>query len=427
MRAHRIGWRERLGQLGAATKSAVAAALIVLSVGYGLATPGHAQTEGIAAVVNDDVVTQRQLAQRARLAMAVSGTPPTDENFQQIAPQILSALINEELQMQEAERLNIVVTDAEIDDQLNQIAARNNMSADQLNGALRGAGVDATTLRDQVRARLGWVQVARRQVGQRVIVTEGQVASALRQASSGEEEFRLAEIFLPIYQPDQEERVSGDARRVVNALQRGADFGALAQQFSAAPSAARGGDLGWLPISGLPPELRDRVNAMVDGEVTPPVRTQQGIFLFKRLARRGGDPALRLDLVEVVGTFGGFDETEVRQGFDRLRIDSESCDGLIEAAATTPGISATRRPEVVLDELDEPLATMTLTQLQNTLGAPIESSDGLRAIMVCGRVGGPELPAPNVVQQRLVEEQMDRLATRYLRNLRQDAFIDIRI
>ena len=93
----------------------------------------------IVAVVNDDVVSLRDLEERLQLILVTSGVPDTPEARERLAPQVLRGLIEETLQLQEAERLDVQVTPGEIDQALNSIAGRNNMTVDEMRAAVTHA------------------------------------------------------------------------------------------------------------------------------------------------------------------------------------------------------------------------------------------------------------------------------------------------
>ncbi len=288
----------------------MAALFTLLGAGL-LAAPGTpALAQNIVAVVNDGIVTDLQVDQRVRMALFASNQTYNAEAAERLRQPMLQTLIDERLQVQEARRLGIEISPAELEDALDDVARRNQVSRDQLRADLARAGVEERTLRDQLEAQLAWIQVSRRQLLRRVVVSDVQVDRTLDRIVAGERQYRLAEIFLPIYSPADEQRVLQDAERLGEATRRGADFAGIAEQFSASPSAARGGELGWIPVSSLPPELAGLVAQLADGEVSPPIRTPEGVYLFRRLGQRGG------------GTAGVVDEGTREQVMQRLREDA---------------------------------------------------------------------------------------------------------
>ena len=415
-------WPSRPGPLAAAIL--VLALLVAGAVGA-----PDARAQRIVAIVNDDAVTDRDVRQRLRLALFATGQRPSAEAAERLRPQVLRSLIDERLQLQEAERLGITVADADIDGALDRIAAANNASREQLLASLARAEVDVTTFRTQLRAQLAWSQVARRQLLPRVVVNDVQVAQRLQEMNAGRPEFRLAEIFLPVYDPADERRVLQDALRLREAIGGGADFAALARQFSAAPSSERGGDLGWIAASSVPEQLQQVIRQLPDGGVTRPVRSQDGVYLFRRLGvREESESRLAISLMrlDIPGDRVGGDGVASFAATTRAR--SSSCDELDEVARGVEGLTVQRLDGVPPDQLEGRIATVALTQPVGVLSEPLRTSGGATAlVMVCGREGGAGPEQRAQVEERLRGEALERLATRYLRNLRRDAFIELRL
>ena len=162
---------------------------------------------------------------------------------------MLRGLIEESLQLQEAERLNIEVEAAE-----DRRGARQHRRAQQAQRSTRCRaswsqnGINFETLLRQVRAQIAWIKVVNRTIRPSVTVTVDQLDLAVQEAreSQGQPEYLLSEIVLPVDNPAQADRVAQDAPRLIQTLREGASFDSLAQQVSAAASAERGGDLGWV-------------------------------------------------------------------------------------------------------------------------------------------------------------------------------------
>ena len=405
----------------------LAAVFMALTLGLAVAAPAQAQR--IVAIVNDDAVTDRDVRQRLNLALFATGQRPSEEAAARLRPQVLRSLIDERLQLQEAERLGITVAEADIDAALDRIAANNNASREQLLASIERADVDPGTFERQIRAQLAWRQVAQRRLLPRVVVSDVQIAQRLEEINAGQPEFRLAEIFLPIYDPADEQRVLRDAVRLREAIAGGAEFGALARQFSAAPSAERGGELGWIPASSVPEQLQQLIRQLPDGGVSRPVRTQDGAYLFRRLGVREADEsrlAISLLRLEIAGD--RVDGQSVASFAAEARAQSANCQELSEVARGVDGLAIERLDGVTPDQLAGRIATVALTQPLGVLSEPLRTAGGGTAlVMVCGRDGGAGPEQRAQVEERLRAEALEQLATRYLRNLRRDAFIEMRL
>ncbi|HEY9550360.1 MAG TPA: SurA N-terminal domain-containing protein, partial [Kiloniellaceae bacterium] len=107
-----------------------------------------------AAVVNDDIISVLDLTMRLQLAIVAAGVDDSEDLRRRLTPQVLNSLIDERLQIQEAQRLDIQVTDLQVAAALEQIAQQNNMTEGQFLTMLRNRGVIPTTLIDQIRAQI---------------------------------------------------------------------------------------------------------------------------------------------------------------------------------------------------------------------------------------------------------------------------------
>ena len=249
--------------------------------------PAGAQ-QRIVAVVNDDVISAQDLDDRLQLVTLTSGIPDSEEARARLAPQVLRSLIEETLQLQEAERLDITVEDTEIQRTLANIAERNQMTVEAMQRFFAQKGINLATLLDQVRAQIAWVKVVNRQIVPRVTVTVDQLDMAVEEArrNEGEPEYLLSEIVLPVDNPAQAQVVAQDAARLVQTLREGASFDSLARQVSAAASAENAGDVGWIRGSAIPPELRDTLEGMRAGEISDPISSPVGYYIFLLRDRR---------------------------------------------------------------------------------------------------------------------------------------------
>jgi len=233
---------------------------------------------GIAAVVNDEVVSAYDLEQRVALIVSSTGVDGSGEAGKRLREQVLRTLIDEKLQMQEAKRLEIVADPKEVDETLSGIAEQNRMTTDQLRETLERSGVSIDSLLTQIRAEIAWSDLVRKKFLSRISPGDEQVDEVLArmEANAGRPEFLVAEIFLSVESPDDDEEVRRSAMRLVEQLQQGAAFNAVARQFSQAATAATGGDLGCLmhlagraARRGLPLQFR-HVAEILAGDVSAP-------------------------------------------------------------------------------------------------------------------------------------------------------------
>lgn len=272
------------------------------------ATPVQAQQSlGIAAVVNDDAISMRDVEERMKLVMVSSGLPNTKEIQQKILPQIMESLIEEQLKMQEAARNNKKVSDEEIAEGLATIAQQNNFTPEQFQEIMKRQGVPVKTLLRQIRAQLAWNKVVRDVYRRQVDVSTKDVDSriARMKALIGKTEYLVSEIYLPIDDPKRAGEVQQFATRMAQELQAGkAPFGPVAAQFSKAAGAEKGGSLGWIQEGHLVPDLEKVLLSLEEGKISNPIRSGNGVYLLhlqkKRVLTEESIPA-RDELTNQIG------------------------------------------------------------------------------------------------------------------------------
>jgi peptidyl-prolyl cis-trans isomerase SurA len=261
----------------------------------------QSDTQRIAAVVNDDIITSQDLTDRLTLALATSGLPNDPATRERLAPQVLRGFVDEKLQLQEAQRLGLTVTEADVDQAMETIAQRNKTTRADLTRYLLQKSLNPGTLRDQLRAQIAWIKIVTREIRPHVVVTQEQVDLALKRGSNaaGDAELLLSELLLPVYDRAQEASVLNDGRGLVATLRGGADFAALARQVSAAASAENGGDLGWVRATSITPELRDQIMALKVGEISDPIVSPVGVHIFQVRGQRAGAAPAATDAAQV--------------------------------------------------------------------------------------------------------------------------------
>ena len=235
------------------------------------------------------------------LALATSGLPNDPATRQRLAPQVLRGFVDEKLQLQEAARLGLAVTDVEVDQAMETIAQRNKTNRVDLTRYLLQQNLSPDSLRDQLRAQIAWIKIINREIRPRIVVTQEQIDLAIKRngGASGDPELLLSELLLPVYDRAQEASVLSDAAGLVTTLRGGADFAALATQVSAATSAENGGDLGWVRTAAITPELRAQIETLKTDEISDPIVSPAGVHIFLVRDRRAGAAPAAIDPEQV--------------------------------------------------------------------------------------------------------------------------------
>jgi peptidyl-prolyl cis-trans isomerase SurA len=194
------------------------------------------------------VISNYDLDQRTALFAATSGIGITKENQAQIRAQILRSLQDEVIELQEANKRKVSATRAEVERAVQSIAEDNKFTVEQLLGRLAQAGVTAATFRQQVTAQLVWQKLVAARYGSDVAVTEQQIDEAMARLKQGADkpQFLVSEIYMGVDRPERRNRRTRERRADRAADHSGAPFQTVAGQFSQSPSAADGGDMGWV-------------------------------------------------------------------------------------------------------------------------------------------------------------------------------------
>lgn len=237
----------------------------------------------IAAEVNGDVISVSDVSKRLSLIIASSGLPPTPEIRNKLAPQIIHALIEEHLMLQEAARLKKEVSEEEIDGGFAAIAQQNGKSSEAFRSMLKSAGLDVGTMRDQIKAQIAWTKVVQSNIRPGVKISERDVDAYLErlQRASGSSEFLVSEIFIPVAEDKHEKDAQQLALRLTEEVRSGkAPFFKLAQQFSEAAGSVNGGDLGWVAEEQMEPKMLGALKILDKNKVSDPVRSATGYHIY---------------------------------------------------------------------------------------------------------------------------------------------------
>jgi peptidyl-prolyl cis-trans isomerase SurA len=391
----------------------------------------------IAAVVNDEVISVFDVVSRMRMVMISSSIADTPEMRQRIGPQVLRSLIDEKLELQEAKRQTVTATDAEINNGLQQIEKQNNMKSGQLNELLKARGIDRGSLVDQLTAGIVWAKLVRRQAAQTTEISDEEIDEAVKRAKehASEPQSRVAEIFLAVDNPAQEGEVRSLAERLTQQMRQGARFSAIAQQFSQSATAAVGGDIGWLRPDQLPPELGKAVSALRPGELSAPVRVGSGYYLLlvvdRRTGNSGGEQDSVFDIVQVVFPLPARPSDALRQAALReaasVRTAAKDCPSLLKIGKEkAPQLSSEGqlRASNISPEMRSLVNRLSIGQASE----PIVQKNGVGVIMVCAKSnssGGGV--TRDQVTETLLRQRLDTIARRYLRDLRRNAYVDVRV
>jgi peptidyl-prolyl cis-trans isomerase SurA len=393
----------------------------------------------IAAVVNDEVISVADLRSRVRMVMLSSNFPDSPETRQRIAGQVLRTIVDEKLEMQEAKHRNVAATEEEIKKAVSQIEKQNNMQPGQLDEVLKSHGIDRSALIDQVTASIVWAKLVRRLLAQANAISDEEIDDAMKRLkeNANEPQSRVAEIFLSVDTPQQDEEVRRLAERLIEQMKQGARFSAVAQQFSQSATAAVGGDMGWVRPEQLNPDLAKAVAQMRPGELSPPIRTAGGYYLVLVLDRRTGrsgpnEDETVLHLVQVVFPLPPQASEAMRRAAlaeaANARTTAKNCAEMLKLGKEKGSSQLSSEGHLRIAQIAPAMRNIVAGLEVGQPSQPIVQKNGVGVIMVCDKTEpNSSMPSRDEVTEQLARRRAENLARRYLRDLRRAAFVDVRV
>ena len=388
------------------------------------------------AIVNDVVITGTDVDQRVALIAAANNINVQGEERDRLRLQILRQLIDETLQIGAAKAQDITITKAEIDQSLVRVAANFNRTPAQLPGWLRSSGSSEASLRRQIEGELAWQRLLRRRVEPFVNVGDEEVNAILERlkASQGAEEYHLKEIFLSST-PETDTQVDANARRILAEIQKQTrPFEYYAGTFSEATTRAVQGDLGWVRVGQLPPQLGEAAAQMSVGQIVGPINVGGGYSILwlndKRKVLTADPRDAKLDLRQLTVDFAPgttqVQATARAAEFAKAVREINGCGGVPAIAERIGAKVVTSDQNRIRDlppQLQEILLNMQVGQATPPFGSP---ETGVRALVMCGRDDpqGGNLPTADQLKQGLEGDRVNRVAQRMLRDLRRDAVVE---
>ena len=392
----------------------------------------------IAATVNEDIVSVFDLRARMQVVIASSGLRPTPQLQKRLSQQVLRSLIDERLQLQEAKRRNIKVSQRDIRRAKATIEKQNKIPPGSFDDFIKKIGVPRDALMTQIRAQITWQKLMARIILPRVTVGEDEIDETLKRLKErkGQVEYRVSEILLAVDQPEQEGDVRRTAQRLLEELRKGAKFAAIARQFSQTASASVGGDLGWIQEVAMNTELRQIISRMKEGEISGPIRTLAGMQIFRLtkkrriLLGRANDTVIDLQQILLPLRKGlANDYIKAQMNLAQILSDTLSdCSDHRRAAGEAKSMGGAKLGKVRLGNLSKIVRVAVENLPVGKASPPVRMKNGVAIFMVCNRKeAGGGLPSREQIGDRMRQERVDVLARRYLRDLRTAAIVDLRV
>ena len=439
-----------------------------LTFGPGPEAAGSA-LDAIVAVVDDDVITRRELnAATARIEAQMRQRKAPIPPQPVLEKQVLDRLILNQLQFRAAERNGITVDDATLNAAIETLAQRNNMNLTQLRQTVEKDGVSFTQFRDDVRREIMGARLRQKLVDSQVQVSEQDVDSLQAQLASGsmtgeeasrESEgggaraYRIAQILIALPEgasPSQIEEAKRKAEEVLAQLRQGADFGQMAIRVSASQQALEGGEIGWRSAEQLPTAFSNDVPRLKPGQISGLIRSPSGFHIVKLLEVRGGGAETRPSssptstkqaLVNqtharhiLLKTSPQRSDDEARQQLEQLRQRIRGGEDFAELARTYSDDKGSGERGGDLGWVSPGMLVPPFEQAMNALkpnelSAPVKTQFGWHLIQVLERRQAQATPETTRARTReaLLRRRSDEEWELALRRLRDEAYVEVRL
>ncbi len=415
--------------------------------------------DAIVAVVNDDVITRRELNAAVthierQLQQKKVQMPPRAV----LESQVLERLILAQLQVRAAERSGVTVDDATLNASIENLAKRNNMSLTQLQQNVEKDGVSFAKFREDVRREIMGARLRQKLVDSQIQISEQDVESLRAQlagqsgsgssGAGGEREYHLAQILIALPEgaaPQQIEAAKRKAQEVLAQARKGADFRQLAVSVSADRQALEGGDLGWRRVDQLPTLFAEAVPKLQAGQISDLIRSPSGFHIVKVLEIRGGGgesrPTSQQALVNqtharhiLLKISPQRSDDEARQQLEQLRQRIQNGEDFAELARANSEdkVSGARGGDLgwVSPGMLVPQFEQEMNQLQpNTVSAPFKTQFGWHIVQVLERRQGQAVPENERARlgEALFRRRSDEEWDLWLRRLRDEAYVEVRL
>jgi peptidyl-prolyl cis-trans isomerase SurA len=398
----------------------------------------------IAAVVNDKAISSFDLNNRIKFILVTTRISDTPDTIAKIKPQILRTLIDESLQLQEAQKNSIKVDDKEVAQAIAGIEAQRGLPAGGIAALLNANNIPQKIFNDQIQAQLAWNKLLSKTVRPRIKISDEEVNLAQGHMVISEpqnisiKEMEISIINLPIDKPQREGEIRKLGDKLYSELRKGAPFEEIARQFSS------GGDTKpfWIRPEQLDPTIAQVLRTTKEGSITPPMRSNTGVSIIKLVRVRANKPAepkkdnhdYNITMKEILLKLK---PTATEQEADvLLKIGEEVSKN--PGKCEDKGVGGISEPDnydievnmrsAALSELPPALRSISETLKLGDISMPFASAEGIRLYMLCNRkaIAGSNLNNDKI-KETIYRQKFELEVEKYIRNLRREAFIDVRI
>ena len=396
-----------------------------------------AQALGIAAIVNEEIVSAFDVENRLRFTIMSANLTDNKETRRRLKPQVIATLIDESLQIQEAKRLRISIQNSEILEAKRVLEEQNGLPSGSLASFLKVRNLEENTLSEKIKAEIAWGKIVRRRILSQIDISDEEIDEVFEriQSQRGTQQNLVSEIFLAVNNEDQLENVQRLGQKLVHQLRKGAPFSKIAKEFSQSVTSQHGGDIGWIGAGELPIRIEKALKTLEPGQVSDTILSPDGLYIIQLRDQRRLGEASPLDIImglkqiyiPLSPNVSEQSMTEILErssDLSRKISDCQNFDKHTDAFEDAESVDLGKlRLGDIPQSIQEAISSLEIGQISQ----PLREKDGIRILMVCDRQEPiATLPDREVIRDRLGRKRLDMMARRYLRDLRHSAVIESR-
>lgn len=230
----------------------------------------------IAALVNGEIISNQDIQNRINSFLMTSQIPLNDQTKGMIVQKVIHSAIDEKIKLQAAEKDGITISEKDIDNAVANFEKSNKIPSGELKNILKEANVSQKSFREQMKADLAWVRFLRNKLRMEGNITQSEIENALAEARKdlNTPKYQISEIFV-------KKAKAKDIQDLVENLRKDPRFELYAMKFSDSPSAAKGGNLGWVNQGKLPEKLEETILGMKQGEISDAILLNDGYYIIR--------------------------------------------------------------------------------------------------------------------------------------------------
>jgi peptidyl-prolyl cis-trans isomerase SurA len=408
---------------------------------------GNVAIDSIVVVVNDEVITQRELANRIKTVTArMKAQNVQMPEAADLRRQLLERMIVERSQLQLAKEMGVRVDDLQLDRSIARIAEAQKLSVQDLRNQMEKDGTTFASFREEIREEIIMQRLREHEVDAKLQISDAEVDSfmAAEKAAAAEQfEVNISQIMVRIPDNATAEVIAqrrARAEEVMRQLRTGADFAKMAGTYSDASDALQGGVVGWRQPERLPPVFAEALSKLKPGQVTPIIKSTGAFHILKAVDRRSLAEAqavaavqqthARHILIKVTPTMSAADAKrklmELKERLDNNAAKFEDLARLVsnDGSASKGGDLGWLYPGDTMPEFEAAMNNLKIGEVSQ----PVETSFGLHLIEVLERKSDDvsKERERNNARQAIRDRKMEEATDSWQREVRDRAYVEYR-